>query len=58
MFEIEEQHLACQVQSIFNNKRLTEVETEQLWKKTKNKKIIPEMSHGRLIGAEIVREQF
>ena len=30
MFEIEEQHLACQVQSIFNNKRLTEVEIEQL----------------------------
>ena len=30
MFEIEEQHLACQVRSIFKNKRLTEIEIQQL----------------------------
>ena len=30
MFEIEEQHLACQVRSIFKNKRLTENEIQQL----------------------------
>ena len=30
MFEIEEQHLACQVRSIFKNNRLTEIEIGQL----------------------------
>ena len=29
-FEIEEQHLACQVRSIFKNKRLKEIEIQQL----------------------------
>ena len=58
MFEIEEQNLVCQFQSIFDNKRLTEVEIKQLGKKTKNEEIAPEMSYGWLIGAETVREQF
>ena len=29
MFEIEEQHLACQVRNIFNNRRLKEIEIRQ-----------------------------
>ena len=31
IFEIEEQHLACQIWGIFKNKRLTEIEIQQLW---------------------------
>ena len=32
MFEIKEQHIACQVCSIFKNNRLTEIEIQQLWR--------------------------
>ena len=37
MFEIEEQHLACQVRSIFKNKKLTEIEIQQLRKEIENR---------------------
>ena len=64
MFEIEEQHLACQVRSIFKNKRLTESEIQQLLKDIEKDKIAPErvntmseVSYGRSIGTETVREQ-
>ena len=36
MLEIEEQHLVCQVRSIFKKKRLTEIEIQQLQKEIEN----------------------
>ena len=62
MFEIEEQHLACQVQNIFKNKRLTEIEIEQLQKEIEKDKIVSddtvlEMSCGESSGTKTVREQ-
>ena len=42
MLEIEEQHLVCQVRSIFKNKRLTEIKIQQLWKEIENDEIAPE----------------
>ena len=41
MFEIEEQYLACQVRSIFKNKRLTKIEIQQLRKEIEKEKIGP-----------------
>ena len=38
MFEIEEQHLACHVCSIFENKILKEIEIQQLRKEIENGK--------------------
>ena len=32
MFEIEEQHLACPIRSIFKNNRRTGIEIQQLWR--------------------------
>ena len=53
MFEIEEQHLACQVRSNFKNNRLTEIEIQQLQREIEKDKIVPdradkvpEMSYG------------
>ena len=40
MFEIEKQHLACQLRSIFKNKRLTEFEIQQLQKKIEKDEIV------------------
>ena len=64
MFEIEEQHLICQIRSIFKNKRLTETETQRLWKEIEKDEIIPdrvdivsEMSHGGSTDTETVRKQ-
>ena len=42
MFEIEEQHLACHVCSIFENKRLKDIEIQQLRKEIENDEIAPE----------------
>ena len=42
MFEIEEQHLACQVRSIFKNNTLTETEIQQLRRETEKVEIAPE----------------
>ena len=42
MFEIEEQDLACQVRSIFNNKGLTKTEIQQLRKEIEKDEIAPE----------------
>ena len=42
MSEIEEQHLACQVRSIFKNKRLTEVDIQQLQKEIGKVEIVPD----------------
>ena len=42
MSEIEEQHLACQVRSIFKNKRLTEVDIQQLQKEIEKVEIVPD----------------
>ena len=42
MFEIEEQHLPCQVRSIFKNNRLTEIEIEQLQREIEKVEIAPE----------------
>ena len=41
MFEIEEQYLACQVRSIFKNKRLTKIEIQQLRKEIEKEEIAP-----------------
>ena len=64
MFEIEEQHLACQVRSILKNKRLTEIEIQQLRKEIEKDGITPErvdtvseMSYRTSSGTETVREQ-
>ena len=64
MFEIEEQHLACQVRSIFKNKRLTEIEIGQLRREIEKVEIAPErvgtvseMSYGRWSVTETIREQ-
>ena len=64
MFEIEKQHLACQLRSIFKNKRLTEFEIQQLQKKIEKDEIVPDrvdtvskMSYGGPSGTENVREQ-
>ena len=64
MFEIEEQHLACQVRSIFKNNTLTETEIQQLWRETEKVEIAPkrigtvsEMSYGGWSGTETVIEQ-
>ena len=64
MFEIEKQHLACQLRSIFKNKRLTEFEIQQLKKKIEKDEIVPDrvdtvskMSYGGPSGTENVREQ-
>ena len=64
MFQIEQQHLACQVRSIFKNKRLTEIEIKQLRKEIEKAEIVPdrvntvsEMSYAGLSGTETVREQ-
>ena len=42
MSELEEQHLACQVRSIFKNKRLTEVDIQQLQKEIEKVEIVPD----------------
>ena len=42
MSEIEGQHLACQVRSIFKNKRLTEVDIQQLQKEIEKVEIVPD----------------
>ena len=42
MSEIEEQHLACQVRSILKNKRLTEVDIQQLQKEIEKVEIVPD----------------
>ena len=42
MSEIEEQHLVCQVRSIFKNKRLTEVDIQQLQKEIEKVEIVPD----------------
>ena len=42
MSEIQEQHLACQVRSIFKNKRLTEVDIQQLQKEIEKVEIVPD----------------
>ena len=64
MFEIEDQHLACQVRSIFKNSRLTEIEIQQLQREIEKVEIAPErvgrvseMSYGVSSGTETVREQ-
>ena len=64
MFEIEEQHLACQVRSIFKNNRLTEIEIGQLRREIEKVEIAPErvgtvseMSYGRWSVTETIREQ-
>ena len=40
MFEIEEQQLACQVRSIFKNKRITSTEIQQLRKETEKHEVV------------------
>ena len=40
MFEIEQQHLACQVRSIFKIKRLTEIKIQQFRKEIEKDKIV------------------
>ena len=64
MFEIKEQNLAWQVWSIFENKRLTEIEIQQLRKEIKKDEIVPdrvdamsEMSYGGSSGTETFKEQ-
>ena len=64
MFEIEKQHLARQVRSIFKNNRLTEIEIVQLWREIEKVEIAPEragtvleMSYGGWSVTETVREQ-
>ena len=64
MFEIEKQHLACQARSILRNKRLKEIEIQQLQKEIEKDEIVPdrvdtvlEMSCGGSNGTETVREQ-
>ena len=64
MFEIMEQNLAWQVWSIFENKRLTEIEIQQLRKEIKKDEIVPdrvdavsEMSYGGSSGTETFKEQ-
>ena len=59
MFEIEDQHIACEVRSIFKNKRLPEIEIQQLRKEIENDEIGPEwvdtvseMSYGGSSGTE------
>ena len=42
MFEIEEEHLACQVRSIFKNKRNTQIEFQQLQEEIENDEMAPE----------------
>ena len=63
MLEIEEQHLVCQVCSIFKKNRLTEIEIQQLQKEIENDEIalervdtVSEMSYGKSIGTETIRE--
>ena len=65
MSEIEKQHRACQVRSIFKNKRLTEIEIQQLRKEIGKDEMVldrvdtvSEMSCGESSGTETVREQF
>ena len=64
MFEIEGQHLACQVRSIFKNNRLDGIEIQQLQKEIEKDEIVPdrvdtllEIGCGGLRGTETVREQ-
>ena len=64
MFEIEKQHLARQVRSIFKNNRLTEIEIVQLWREIEKVEIAPErvgtvseISYGGWSVTETVREQ-
>ena len=64
MFEIEKQHLARQVRSIFKNNRLTEIEVVQLWREIEKVEIAPErvgtvseISYGGWSVTETVREQ-
>ena len=64
MFEIEEQDLACQVCSIFRNKRLTEIGIQQLRKEIEKDEIVldrvdavSEMSYGGSSGTETAKEQ-
>ena len=59
MFEIEEQHLAFQVRSVFKIKRLTKIEIQQLQKEIENDEIaservdaVSEMSYGGSSGTE------
>ena len=65
MFEIVEQHLACQVRGISYNKRFTETEIQQLRKEIENDEIaleivdtVSEISYGEQSGTETVREQY
>ena len=64
MFEIEEQHLACYLHSIYKNKRLTEIEIQPFWKEIeKDDRVservdaVLEMSYGGMSGTKTVREQ-
>ena len=62
MFENEEQLLACQVRSIFKNKRPTKIEIQQLRREIEKVEIAPErvgtvseMSYGEWSGSGTVR---
>ena len=62
MFEIEEEHLACEVRIIFKNKRVIEIEYQQLQKEIEKDELAPErvdtvaeMSYGGSSGTEPVR---
>ena len=64
IFEVEVQHLACQVRSIFKNNRLTEIEIQKLQREIEKDEIVPErvdtvseMSYGGSSGTETVRKQ-
>ena len=64
MFEIEEQHFACQVHSIFKNNLVTETVIQQLRKEIEKDEIAPErvdtvseISYRGSSGTETVREQ-
>ena len=64
MFEIEEQHLECQVCSIFRNSRFTEIEIQQLCREIEKVEMAPErvdtvleMSYGGSNDTKTVREQ-
>ena len=57
MFEIEEQHFACQVHSIFKNNLVTETGIQQLRKEIEKDEIAPERVYRGSSGTETVREQ-
>ena len=52
MFEIEEQHFACQFCSIFKNKGLTEIEIQKLWRQIEKDEIAQKMAERTWLNME------